>query len=184
MILCFSVWKWGIAPFEKQLDMKSQVLHQQIWRPQKMVPCLSWCSSISFVSVNWGRGGGIYTTQKIEVRRKKEGTRSWGFNQWGNWWDSIDESHRIELVKRDLRGFIFVETDGPLLMMSSDMTNHHHPGGSNMACSTILIWLVVWNMAFIFPVSWECHHPNWLIFFRGVETTNQNHGGMSSSRKN
>ena len=21
---------------------------------------------------------------------------------------------------------------------------------------------------FIFPFSWECHHPNWLIFFRGV----------------
>ena len=20
---------------------------------------------------------------------------------------------------------------------------------------------------------WECHHPNWLIFFRGVENTNQ-----------
>ena len=31
-------------------------------------------------------------------------------------------------------------------------------------------WLVVWNMVFIFPFSWECHHPNWLslIFFRGV----------------
>ena len=26
-----------------------------------------------------------------------------------------------------------------------------------------------------FPFSWECHYPNWLsfIFFRGVETTNQ-----------
>ena len=36
----------------------------------------------------------------------------------------------------------------------------------------ILVWLVVWNMTFIFPFSWECHHPNWrtLIFFRGVET--------------
>ena len=22
-------------------------------------------------------------------------------------------------------------------------------------------------------IYWECHHPNWLIFFRGVETTNQ-----------
>ena len=35
-------------------------------------------------------------------------------------------------------------------------------------------WLVVWNMNFIFLLSWECHHPNWLIFFRGVgSTTNQ-----------
>ena len=24
-----------------------------------------------------------------------------------------------------------------------------------------------------FPIYWECHHPNWLIFFRGVQTTNQ-----------
>ena len=31
-------------------------------------------------------------------------------------------------------------------------------------------WLVV--TFFIFPY-WEFHHPNWLIFFRGVETTNQ-----------
>ena len=37
-------------------------------------------------------------------------------------------------------------------------------------CSAILIeeypdfqptWLMVWNMAFIFPFSWECHDPNW-----------------------
>ena len=30
------------------------------------------------------------------------------------------------------------------------------------------IWLVVWNMNFIFTFSWEFHNPNWLIFFRGV----------------
>ena len=35
-----------------------------------------------------------------------------------------------------------------------------------------IIWLVVWNM-FYFSKYWECHHPNWLIFFREVETTNQ-----------
>ena len=34
-------------------------------------------------------------------------------------------------------------------------------------------WLVVWNMAFIFPYIGN-NHPNWLIFFRGGETTNQN----------
>jgi hypothetical protein len=37
-------------------------------------------------------------------------------------------------------------------------------------------WLVVWNMNFIFPFSWESHHPNWRTpsFFRGVgSTTNQ-----------
>ena len=37
------------------------------------------------------------------------------------------------------------------------------------------IWLVVWNI-FYFPIYWECHHPNWLIFFRGVlSTTNHIH---------
>jgi hypothetical protein len=37
----------------------------------------------------------------------------------------------------------------------------------------LLNCLVVWNMNFIFPFSWEFDHPNWLIFFRGVQTTNQ-----------
>ena len=27
-----------------------------------------------------------------------------------------------------------------------------------------------WNMN---PFSWECHNPNWRLFFRGVQTTNQ-----------
>ena len=33
-------------------------------------------------------------------------------------------------------------------------------------------WLVVWNMTFICPYIGN-NHPNWLIFFRAVETTNQ-----------
>ena len=33
-------------------------------------------------------------------------------------------------------------------------------------------WLVVWNMTFIFPYIGN-NHPNWLTFFRGIETTNQ-----------
>ena len=35
-------------------------------------------------------------------------------------------------------------------------------------------WLVVWNINFIFPYIGN-NHPNWLIFFRGVQTTNQIH---------
>ena len=36
------------------------------------------------------------------------------------------------------------------------------------------LWMVDWNMNFMFPYNdWECHHPNWLIyFFRGVGMTN------------
>ena len=33
-------------------------------------------------------------------------------------------------------------------------------------------WLVVWNLAFYFPYIGN-NNPNWLIFFRGVDTTNQ-----------
>ena len=35
----------------------------------------------------------------------------------------------------------------------------------------IVYWLVVWNI-FIFPYIGN-NHPNWLIFFRGVQTTKQ-----------
>ena len=38
----------------------------------------------------------------------------------------------------------------------------------------IIHWLVVWNMTFIFH-SVGNGHPNWLIFFRGNETTKQIH---------
>ena len=42
------------------------------------------------------------------------------------------------------------------------------------------LWLVVWNMTFIFPFSWECHHPNWRspIFQRGRRKTT-NHAVIS-----
>ena len=39
--------------------------------------------------------------------------------------------------------------------------------------ANLLNWLVVWNMCLFLSVYWECHHPKWLILFRGVETTNQ-----------
>ena len=39
--------------------------------------------------------------------------------------------------------------------------------------------LVVWNINFIFPYIGN-NHPNWLIFFRGVQTTNQKKPGLES----
>jgi len=51
---------------------------------------------------------------------------------------------------------------------------------------SIYYWLVVWNMFYIvlffFSICWEFHHPNWLIFFRGVggSTTNQIRSGFFS----
>ena len=44
-----------------------------------------------------------------------------------------------------------------------------------------IYWLVVWNMFFMFPYIGN-GNPNWLIFFRGVETVNQftiNHGSAT-----
>ena len=47
----------------------------------------------------------------------------------------------------------------------------------NQTRSMVLLWVIHlvgddWNMTFIFPYIGN-HHPNWLIFFRGGETTNQ-----------
>ena len=41
-------------------------------------------------------------------------------------------------------------------------------------------WLVVWNMNFICPYIGNSN-PNWLIVFRGVETTNQQKLGYSGT---
>ena len=52
----------------------------------------------------------------------------------------------------------------------------HGTNGHLLECrSWIIHWLVVWNMKFMFPFSWEFHHPNWQthIFRRGRFTTNQ-----------
>ena len=38
--------------------------------------------------------------------------------------------------------------------------------------STLVGGLEPWNLM-IFPSYWECHHPNWLIFFRGVGLNHQ-----------
>ena len=42
--------------------------------------------------------------------------------------------------------------------------------------STEMCWISGWcfgTWILWLSIYWECHHPNWLIFFRGVETTNQ-----------
>ena len=52
-------------------------------------------------------------------------------------------------------------------------------GKCTTSSSGKFIWLVVWNINYIFPlifgIIWECHHPNWRshIFQRGGPTTNQ-----------
>jgi hypothetical protein len=38
--------------------------------------------------------------------------------------------------------------------MAMEMTFWRRKEGKNKN------WLVVWNMIFVFPFSWECHDPN------------------------
>ena len=50
------------------------------------------------------------------------------------------------------------------------MVNHHFSASNGREVYEVY-WLVVWNI-FFFPYIGN-NSPNWLIFFRGVETTNQ-----------
>ena len=56
------------------------------------------------------------------------------------------------------------QADGSHPFSSSWSYRHHHKPISGWQFGTWFLWLSIY---------WECHHPNWLIFFRGVETTNQ-----------
>ena len=69
---------------------------------------------------------------------------------------------------------IITAGDATLLDSSGVNTNHKavlyrghnrfHPNGLGHCSQTwrfpSKIWLVVWNMTFIVPYIWECHHPN------------------------
>ena len=46
----------------------------------------------------------------------------------------------------------------------------------------IIIWLVVWNICYV-SIYWECHHPNWPIFFRGVAQPPTSHNIEKSKKK-
>ena len=52
----------------------------------------------------------------------------------------------------------------------------HHPAGHGSFWDQDEdgeIWRLVGDMTFIFPYIGYYNHPNWLIFFKGVQTTNQ-----------
>ena len=59
------------------------------------------------------------------------------------------------------------------VLLSGGTTTINQPGCINQGL-TLVIWLVVWNMTFIFPYIENVIIPiDELIFFRGSETTNQ-----------
>ena len=51
---------------------------------------------------------------------------------------------------------------------------HGDPSGIHWEMVGISIFSGWWFGCHVrhFPIYWEFHHPNWLIFFRGVQTTN------------
>ena len=51
-----------------------------------------------------------------------------------------------------------------IMSQKHEETTEFFQTSSKIMCTTsqYIIWLVVWNMNFTFPFSWECHHPNWL----------------------
>ena len=52
--------------------------------------------------------------------------------------------------------------------------DHRNQGGDRTVWMAVFFWLVVWNMNFIFPYIGDVIIPiDELIFFRGVQTTNQ-----------
>jgi hypothetical protein len=76
---------------------------------------------------------------------------------------------------------------GPWCTMSRALARHYHvpPCSEHLltgkSCNN-MYWLVLWNI-FIFPYIGN-NSPNCLIFFRRVETTNQNNMFDQSPRRN
>ena len=106
---------------------------------------------------------------------------SWFADQTGKWFDAIMRpwlQYQIRICFRNISwdnlsnlcrawqpgGFVFLDPPG---------FNHHiiesHHGRSKQPLWLTDWWFGIWN---IFPYIGK-NHPNWLIFFRGVETTNQ-----------
>ena len=69
----------------------------------------------------------------------------------------------------------FLGTAGATIFIWSVMMTGHQLVNCEflcVECMQMYIWLVVWNMNFIFHNIWD-NPSHWLICFRGVETTNQ-----------
>ena len=75
-------------------------------------------------------------------------------------------------IYRDTNEYVYVYLSNRFLRNMScsrsgfqftDLLAHHVLSNRNekiRIANKLPTWLVVWNMAFIFPFSWEFHHPN------------------------
>ena len=70
------------------------------------------------------------------------------------------------------------EMTRPTWRFSGWKNHRRNPESRNKTCwyngDIVRYWLVVTGTWISWlSIYWECHHPNWLIFCRGSETTNQ-----------
>ena len=87
------------------------------------------------------------------------------------WWSSMSCSHPPqETLQRKSKWNAGRIADHTGRWCSSQFTHKTHINTS---------WLVVWNIWTIFPYIGN-NHPNWLIFFSGVEATNQKISHLNS----
>ena len=104
---------------------------------------------------------------------------SWLSDQTGKWFDAIMRPwlhYQIRICFRNISwdnlsnlcrawqpgGFVFLDPPG----------FNHHIIESRHGRSKQPLWLTDWWFGIFLPYIGN-NHPNWLIFFRGVETTNQ-----------
>ena len=95
-------------------------------------------------------------------------------SRWGN--REIWAPNSTSPLESSLSVAAGVDQDGPETVILPSRWGKDEDGGEWgwgwVGWISNFIWLVVWTI-FYFPIYWVSNHPNWLIFFRGVQTTNQ-----------
>ena len=87
------------------------------------------------------------------------------------WWTRRQERSNGAIQRRWI-WLIWLDMMNGIALSCGRERYDQDPNGINVNSHSTNYWLVVWNINFIFPYIGN-NHPNWLIFFRGVETTNQ-----------
>ena len=91
-----------------------------------------------------------------------------------HYFSSIDCFHVWAYL--DISGIVSLAYLRSAMIIVVSQPNHHGEKTAIILCHEITSWWfgTIWNHGILWlSIYWECHHPNWLIFFRRVETTNQ-----------
>ena len=114
--------------------------------------------------LGWGKN---HSYQAAVLVVKNIASSEWlGFfhNDKVGWWGWLMADRKWDDMRWNLRGLSVSAS------LSCYFTSLSLPVFAS--CGILNHWLVVWNI-FYFPQYIGNNHPNWLIFFRRVETTNQ-----------